>query len=613
MRRSTWRSLVLVLLLASMLAACATPAQPTAAPAAEPAATALPAAEPEPSEAAAPTAAPVQPTPAPQPTAAPEKKVLRLLWWEAPTLLNPHLAISNANGHAGNLIVEPLAAWNSKGELEPILAAEVPTVANGGVSEDYTTMTWKLKQGVKWSDGTDFTAEDVIFNYEYLSNPDVGSGHAGPYLDFDKIEMLDPYTVKVTFKAPTPNPYLAFVGAFGLLLQKTQFEAYNGKNVLDAPGNVAPIGTGPFRLVTFKPGDVAVYERNPLYREADSVYFDEVMLKGGGDAVSAARAVLQTGDFDYAGSLEIEKDVLLNLMENASAGNIVTYPDTATTRILLNHANPDPSLGDKRSEPDTRHPFLSDVRVRRALAMAVDRELIATQLWGPSGTATCTVLSHLESLKSTKHAWGTCPVDIEGAKKLLDEAGWVDSNGNGIRDKDGVEMKMLFQSDVNTLKQKMQEVIKAGWEQLGVSVELKAIDNSIHYSSDPGNPDTSSKFYADAEMYGNGVAAGSAAVIRYMQFWVSSNASSQANQWKGRNVERYINPEFDAMYEQLSTMTDEAERNALAIKMADLLTDDQASIPLVLRNKVVAMSNDLKGVEMSTFSTETWNIAEWHK
>ena len=483
MRRHLSSPWVVALLLVSLLAGCAAPAAPTAAPS-QPAAA--------PAEAAAPTVAPAQPAEPAAPTAALEKKVLRLLWWQAPTILNGHLSTGVKDGEASRIVLEPLASWNSKDELVPHLVEEVPTVANGGLSEDYTTMTWKLRKDVKWSDGSDFTADDVYFTYESLATPAVGSSGASPYLEFEKVEVPDPYTIKVTFKKPTPNPYLAFVGNFGLILQKKQFEAYNGKNAQEAPGNMAPIGTGPFRVVSFKPGDVVVYEKNPYYRDADKVYFDEVIMKGGGDAVSAARAVLQTGDFDFAGGLAIEKDVLLNLMNNADKGKIVTYPGVYTTRLLLNHANPDPALGDMRSEPSTKHPFLSDVRVRKALSMAVDRELIATQLWGPSGTPTCSVLSHMESLKSTKHAWGTCPADIEGAKALLDEAGWKDTNGNGIRDKDGVEMSILYQTAANSLNQKTQEIIKAGWEELGIKVELKAIDASIHHSSDPASPATCS-------------------------------------------------------------------------------------------------------------------------
>ncbi len=601
-------SWVVVLLLVTLVAGCAAPAAPAPAPAQPTNAPAQPAAEP--AAAGNPTA---QPAESQAPAAEAEKKVLRLLYWQAPTILNGHLSTGVKDGEASRIVLEPLASWNSKDELVPHLVEEVPTLANGGLSEDFTTMTWKLRKDIKWSDGSDFTADDVYFTYEYLVNPDVGSSGASPYREFEKVEILDPYTVKVTFKDPTPNPYLAFVGNFGLILQKKQFEAYNGKNAQEAPGNMAPIGTGPFRVVSFKPGDVVVYEKNPYYRDADQVYFDEVILKGGGDAVSAARAVLQTGDFDFAGGLQIEKDVLLKLSEDATKGKIVTYPGVYTTRLLINHANPDPALGDLRSEPSQKHPFLSDVRVRQALAKAIDRELIATQLWGPSGTPTCSVLSHMESLKSTKHAWGTCPLDIEGAKALLDEAGWKDTNGNGIRDKDGVEMKILFQTAANTLNQKTQEIIKAGWEEIGLSVELKAIDASIHYSSDPGNPDTVSKFFADIGMVGNGLAAGSAAVIRYMGFWYGADPASRENDWTGRNVERYNNPEFDEMYKRLSTMTDEAERNALAVQMADLMVDDQASIALILRNNVVAMSNELKGVELGPNNREIWNIAEWYK
>ena len=151
-------------------------------------------------------------------------KDLKILYWQAPTILNPHQASGTKDFDAAIVILEPLARYNQNDELVPYLAAEIPTVENGGVAKDGTTTTWKLKPGVKWSDGSDFTADDVVFTWTYCSTPETACVNKANYDPVKTVEAVDPTTVKITWTEPNPNPYVSFVGNQGNILQKKQFE-----------------------------------------------------------------------------------------------------------------------------------------------------------------------------------------------------------------------------------------------------------------------------------------------------------------------------------------------------------------------------------------------------
>ncbi len=139
------------------------------------------------------------------------------------------------------------------------------------------------------------------------------------------VEAIDAHTVKVTYKTANPYPWTAFTSDFGNIIQKKQFQPFLGANAKDAPGNLAPIGTGPYKVTDFKPGDVVSYTLNDFYRDPNKPYFHDVQIKGGGDAVSAARAVFQTGETDYSWNLQVEAQVLNQLAQGGKA-NLVTAP-----------------------------------------------------------------------------------------------------------------------------------------------------------------------------------------------------------------------------------------------------------------------------------------------
>ncbi|MBM3134130.1 MAG: peptide ABC transporter substrate-binding protein [Chloroflexi bacterium] len=593
--------LVLSVLTAALLVAAACGPAPTAEPTKPPAATA--------------TTAPAPPTVTPVPVTKGTCGTLRLLWWQAPTILNPHLATGSKDFDAARPVYEPLAALNEKGEPDVRygLAAEVPTLQNGGISPDGLSVTWKLKTGVKWSDGTPFTADDVVFTWRYVTDKATAATSSMKMVEIKAVEKVDDYTVKITWKQPNPVPYIAFTGMYGMVIQKKAFENFMGEKARDAPANFKPVGTGPYMVKEFKPDDVVIYELNPHFRDPNKPCFKEVVLKGGGDATSAARAVLQTGDADYAWNLQVEADVLQELSKGGK-GVLVSVPGGNIERIVVNFTNPDPALGDKRSEPGNPHPFLSDLKVRRALALATDRQTIAKALYGDGllGVAACNILATPPALVSTTK-FDTCEFNLEKANKLLDEAGWV-KGPDGIRQKvvDGkiIKMKILFSTTVTPVRQKTQEIVKQGWEKLGIQVELKAVQGGVFFSGDVANPDTYRKFFADVEMFGNKPSAPDDPM--YMGGWTCAEIKTKAANWTGQNIGRWCNPDYDKLFGELGKTLDPAKRAALYKQMNDMVVDDVAVIPLIEKAyPVIAHSKALKGIVTHSWDSDLWDLVDW--
>ncbi len=618
-RRSSAFALLLALFIPILAACGGTPAATTSpVPAATAAAPAVSAATEAPAAtAAAPAAATEAPAAA---TAAPAAAggrgaggTLRILYWQAPTTLNSHLGQGTKDNDASRLIIEPLAATGVDGKPVAVLAAEVPTVENGGVSKDLKTVTWKLKSGIKWSDGSDFTADDVVFTYNYCVDPKTACSDSTRFDGADKVEAVDATTVKITWKEPNPNPYQMFLSSGGHILQKKQFgDCIGEKATTDSAcqaANNAPIGTGPYKLREFKPGDQVTYDLNENYRDADKPFFKEVIFKGGGDATSAARAVFQTGDTDYAWNLQVEAPVLKQL-EEGGKGEFVTIPGSSVERILINRTNPDPALGDKRSEVSEPHPFLSDLKVRQALGMAIDRKAVA-DLYPPGAGPTCEIITTQPYIDPSTIYGGRhkCEPDVEGAKKLLDEAGWT-VGSDGIRAKGGVQMKIIYATTVNPLRQKEQALVKAAWDQLGVSTELKSVDAGVFFSNDAGNPDTVSHLFTDVAMYTNNYEQPDP--TSYLCGWASDQIPAKANGWQLANTERFVNKDYDALCQQLRTETDEAKRKDIVLKMNDIIVEDVVNIPLVARPMVSSgINKNLKGVNPNPWDSEMWNIADW--
>lgn len=539
-----------------------------------------------------------------------EGGMLRILYWQAATNLNPHFAQGDKDNHAARVVLEPLVNVNSDGELEPVLAAEVPTLENGGVSADGLSVTYKLKEGVVWSDGEPFTAEDVRFTWEFATNPENSATTFAVYSLATDVEVIDDYTVRLIFAEPNPAWITIFAGTYGgQVLPKHLLEEYSGQAAREAPFNMKPIGTGPYKVKEFRPGDVTLYEINENFREPDKPFFSQVEIKGGGDAFSAARAVVQIDEADYAWNVQVEKDVLDQLIASGTNGEIVTPLGNSVEQIFVNFADPYTEIDGARSEPSTKHPFFSDKAVRDALRLATDRELISTQLYGVAGEPTANTLVSPAAFSSPNTV---IEYDPERAAQLLDEAGWV-MDGN-VRKKDGQELSILFTSTISSIRQRTQEVLKQEWEKLGFKVEIRAIDASVYFSSDAGNPDTVAHFYADLTMFTNGPI--SPYPIDYMANFKSSNPDQdlpqKSNDWSGSNYMRWVNEEFNELWEQARVEMDPEKQADLFIRMNDLVVEDVARIGLVHRSIPGAFANRIKGHVHSRWESALYDIHNWY-
>jgi len=529
---------------------------------------------------------------------------LRLLYWQAATLLNPHFATGTKDVDAARLFYEPLATWDAESNLVPVLAAEIPSLENGGVARDGKSVTWKLKQGVRWHDGKPFTADDCVFNWEYARDPETAAVTIGWFRDVNVVKR-DAYTLRVEFAKPTPFWADVFVGQRGLIVPKHLFESYRGAKSREAPGNLKPVGTGPYRFVDFMPGDRLRGSINTDYHQPNRPHFDTIEFKGGGDATSAARAVMQTGEFDFAWNLQVEDEILQRL-ERGGKGRAVIVPNGDIEFIQLNQADPWKEVDGERSSPKSRHPFLTDPAVHNALGLLIDRASIQKQIYGRTGALTPNFLNNPAAYNSKNTNWEFNPAK---ANALLDAAGWK-RGADGVRAKGGVRLKLLFQTATNAPRQKTQAIVKQACQKAGMEMELKAVTPSVFFSADVGNPDTNAKFLADLELYA--LTRGSPDPGKFMELFCSWQIAARANKWQGRNIARWRSDEYDRAWKAAETELDPVKRAALYIRMNDLLVQSHVVIPVVTRPRVSGLSNRLRA-SLSPWDGDLWNLADWYR
>jgi peptide/nickel transport system substrate-binding protein len=533
--------------------------------------------------------------------------LVKTLWWQAPTLLNPHFANGTKDQDACRIFYEPLASYDPDGNIVPVLAAEAPSLQNGQVAKDGMSVTWKLKKDVVWHDGKPFTADDVVFTWEYVMDPGTAAVTIGPYRDIVRIDKVDSHTVKIAYKSPTPFWAAAFCGAAtGPIIPKHLFQAFKGDKSREAPTNLKPVGTGPFKFVDFKPGDIVRGEINPNYHVPNRPFFDQVEMKGGGDAVGAARAVIQTGEYDYAWNMQVE-DEILKRFEQGGKGRADIVSGGNIEHIQLNTTDPWTEVDGERSSTKTKHPTLSDPAVRQALNLLVDRGSVQEEIYGRTGIATANFVNAPSRFvsKNTKFEF-----NVEKANQILESAGWK-KGGDGIRAKDGKKLKFVYQTSINNPRQKNQQIVKQACAKAGIEVELKAITANVFFSSDPANPDTYSHFYCDLQMYTTTMTQPDPQ--RFMDQFTSWEVSAKDNKFALTNKTRWRNEEYDKLWKAAEHEMDSVKRAALFVKMNDLVIQNVVVIPVVYRPRVAAISNRLRDVVQSGWDSDFWALAYWSK
>jgi peptide/nickel transport system substrate-binding protein len=533
---------------------------------------------------------------------------LDLLWWQAVDIINPHLAQGTKDFDASNVVYEALAYVGDDGQLIPRLATQIPSVADGTVDEDGMWVDWSLRDDVYWHDGEQFTAEDVRFTWEFVVDEATTATTFTTYEMIEDVEIIDDFTVRLHFREQTPGWFVPYTGGNGLVLPEHLFREYIGAEARNAPYNMAPIGTGPFRVVDFRPADTVFYERNENYWDPGKPFFDAVEMIGGGDATSAARAVIVTGEADWAWNIQVEADILDALEAQGSEGFVHAFPGVSAERLMINFADPWTEVDGARSEPSTQHPFLTNQLIRDAIKLSIQRDVIANQLYGAGGVDTANNLNQPEWAVNQDLTWS---FDLDEAAAALDEAGATDDDGDGVREYQGTPLYMLYQTSINSIRQSNQEIVKDDLDSIGFDVELKAVDAAVYFSSDAGNPDTYGHFYADIQMYTNGPS--NPYPVNWAQRFASWEIAEQANAWSGQNPNRYASDEMDEVIRAMATAMNPDDQEFLFQEMNRISVEDGVEIPIVYRTGVATVSVDLDGYQAGPWRSDLWDIGNWYR
>jgi peptide/nickel transport system substrate-binding protein len=536
-----------------------------------------------------------------------------ILQWQAPSQVNGLLSSGTKDILAASLVLEPLAETAPDGSVVATgLATEVPTVENGGVAEDFTSITWNLREDVMWSDGTPFTADDVLFTYEYCS--DELTGCSADFTQIESVEVVDDYTVTLNFTDPKPYPWDEFVGYTEPIIQRAQFADCVGEGASACTEqNFAPVGTGPYVVTDMSPEDFVTYEMNPNYRgiAEGKPFFGTVTIQGGGDAEASARSVLEIGEADYGWNLQVAPEII-SPMEAAGNGVIVTGFAASVEHINLNQTDPD---GDPPSEYPSQHPvFFQNFEFARALSLAIDRQALVDVGYGPSGKPICTMWP-VGDQYSTDQDW-CLTRDVDQANQILDDLGYLDTDGDGVREAEGFgPLEFDYVTSTNAVRQSNQDIVKSNWEEIGVVANMQNQDASLFFDGTSASDFSIWKFFTDIEMFTNGSTTSDPSA--YLFSWIQDEIPTAADGWPASgNIPRQQSDEYDATWQELSQTAPGADGYLDLVKeLQNLQIESAAVIPLIHRAEVSAISADIEGFgdALNGWDSEYWNFEDWSR
>jgi peptide/nickel transport system substrate-binding protein len=533
-------------------------------------------------------------------TAPQETQIVYALYQE-PQILNPYIATQTAAGEVNSAIVEGLLGVAPDGNRFPVLATEVPTVDNGGVSEDGLTITYHLRDDVLWSDGEPFTCDDVLFTFEAVTHPESGAVSTTGWDKIDSVTCQDDTTAVVQF-SEFYAPYLSLFGAI-LPRHATGDPADMQKWVY----NWHPIGTGPYRMTDWVSGDHITLVKNENYRDyPDKPKVDKIIVRII-PSREVGKALIRSGEIDILWDLT-EADV----PEFADNPDIVvnSSPSPGTERLVLNLA--DPTLDATDDPVNNPHWALGDIRVRQAIQYGIDKQFIVDQLlYG----ATIVGTSELNI------GWAKCEIpeseyNPDKAAQLLEEAGWIDQDGDGVREchgcpyaEEGQPLRLKLQTTSgNKLREEAEQVLIEMMADIGIEFYIENVPSSVLFGSwasgafrKHGNFDilmytTSDGIDPQSQMFG---------------YFHSSSMPTEANGGSGFNYARWIDPEFDAAVEEAGASPDLEVRKAAYQRACERIAEGLPHIYLYDRSDIHLSRSRVTGFQVNPWDNQTWNVAEW--
>jgi peptide/nickel transport system substrate-binding protein len=304
--------------------------------------------------------------------------------------------------------------------------------------------------------------------------------------------------------------------------------------------------------------------------------------------------------------MQVEDDILQRL-EQGGKGRVEIFTTGGIEHIQCNQTDPWREVDGERSSIKAVHPFLSDLAVRRALNLLVDRGAIQEQIYGRQGQTTANFLNAPSRFYSPNLRW---EFNVDRANQILDTAGWK-RGADGVRAKDGRRLRMVYQTSINAPRQKTQQIVKQAAAKAGIEIELKSVTASVFFASDPANPDTYPHFSADLQMYNIGLQGTDPRTL--MNLYVSWEVASKDNKWQGRNITRWRSEEYDRLYRAADVELDPVKRATLFHRMNDMVIQNVVVIPVLWRNGVSAAAAKLQGLELSGWDSQLWRLSHWYK
>jgi peptide/nickel transport system substrate-binding protein len=517
------------------------------------------------------------------PARAAKAGVVTLAFTQEPDSLNPMYTVQYFSGLARNFFLDGAWVYDDKLNLVPRLAKEIPTIDNGGVSKDGTTITIKLRDDAKWSDGTAVTSDDFVFTAQMYADQKNSPTGRSPY---DKLEVTAPdkTTVVAKFKDPyAPWPSTLFTSVLPAHILKPVFE--KDGTIDKAEWNTNPtVGNGAFTLKEYQKGQFLLFARNDTYY-GGKAKLDQVLIKIIPDD-AAQVAAIKAGDSDVG--IFLAASDADDLQKNAPV-DVFTVPSGYNEGWFFN------------LNPEGGHPSLRDVKVRQALNAAIDREVLSRDLLNglnkPAASFWDGTPYQDPSLTAPKF-------DKEAATKLLDDAGWK-VGADGIREKDGVKLKLRYATNSRDVRKDAQLIIQKQLKDVGIDVEL------INYPNQ--------QFLASYEKEGP-IARGQFDVAQWSASpnypdpntnrFKSSQIGTKENNYAGSNWSHLNDPDLDKLFADQEKATDAAARVKIFNQISKLIADKVYWLPLWQDPDIWSVSKRVTGVRLSGASP-FWNAAEW--
>ncbi len=527
-----------------------------------------------------------------------EGGTVRFLLYEDPNTLNPIAGATSIAYQVINAIFDGLTENAPDGSFVPILAAELPTLDNGGVSADLTTVTWKLKEGVVWSDGTPFTSDDVKFTWEAAKDAASGSALASDYALITDVQTPDPLTVVVTYGQFNAG----YLDQFPWILPR--HATGDVASMPDWAFNREPVGTGPFKLDEWSSGEFIQLVKNENYREGGKPHLDGItFLVVPDEAVRTAMMMEEGAEIMLWPGQEPEAQINDS---GVAAGR--TAPGIWVVEMRFNQSKP--FDGDPGVTPP--HPMLGTVDVRTAITMSINRDRIIHELLAES------TLYEIDSPLAV--GWMGCQVtpwtyDVEGAKAMLDAAGWLDEDGDGVREAhgvagvdDGTKFSLTINgytgfATLDLIELAVQEDLKA----VGIDAKIENQEFAVIFGTWDDNSPRKTGDY-DILLYDAGLFAepGPDIYNRYAPDQVPS-----AEVPGGENFYRWVRQDVGEWIAAANATPDLAIRQENYCKVADALREDVVTFPILQFAEGSAYSIKMHNFTVSTWEWATWDAENW--